>query len=116
MRAVARRFHARPPDNHRLPLPASPFSAQSLERFLADGFAPFAAEYRALSVLLGRRVHFLEGDVPRAGVVVDHAPDGALVVRLDGAAAGDAPARFLSGEVTRLELDGGAGETVGAPA
>ena len=79
---------------------------ECLRVFLERGFAPFISEYRGLSVLIGRRVslHTSADTAPSQGVVVDHGEDGALVVRLDGGAT---DARFLSGEVTRLELEGG---------
>lgn len=67
-------------------------------------FAPFLADYRSLSVLIGRRVAFMHGDKPISGTVVDHGADGALLVLPDGA---HAPVSFLSGEVTGLELASG---------
>jgi len=78
---------------------------QNLEVFLARGFAPFADEYQALSVLLGRRVTF-HTDAPHVGIVVGHGEDGALLLQIDGCEG--PPNRFLAGEVTRLVLDGGA--------
>ena len=91
---------------------------QNLHVFLAHGIAPFLPDYRALSVLIGRRVtlHTGAADAPATrGVVVDHGDDGALVVRVDGAADAAPHARFLSGEVTRLELEGGAEAAAAAP-
>ena len=89
---------------------------QCLHVFLARGFAPFLDEYRALSVLIGRRVTLYTGAAEAAqaqqGRVVDTGDDGALVVRIDGAAA---DTRFLSGEISRLELEGGAVAAGDAP-
>ena len=97
---------------------AAPRAPQSLHVFLARGIAPFLPDYRALSVLIGRRVTLYTGavDAPATrGVVVDHGDDGALVVRVDGAADAAPHARFLSGEVTRLELEGGAEAAAAVP-
>ena len=105
-------FHARcahaaraPTCSHPPALPGTRAAPQNLEVFLARGFAPFAEEYRALSVLLGRRVTF-HTDAPHVGIVVGHGEDGALLVQIDGCEG--PPSRFLAGEVTRLVLDGGA--------
>ena len=69
------------------------------------GFAPFQAQFEALSVLLGRRVTFNDGaDAPVTGRVVALGADGRLVIDVEGAPEGSAPRGFLSGEVTGLEL------------
>lgn len=91
---------------------------QRLEAFMSTGCSAgsFLPEYRARSVLIGRRVSFQNGPETVAGVVVDTGDDGALHVAVEppvggaaaaggaGAAAAPAVKRFLSGEVTGLEL------------
>lgn len=83
--------------------------ASALPRFLAEGFAPFQAEYEASSVLLGRRVRFdAGGELGRlAGAVVGFGDDGRLLLALDGAPPGAPPTGFLSGEVSGIALDEG---------
>lgn len=101
-----------PPQNELAPptlsSPTCPHS-QALPVFLrpgpGGGFAPFQAEYEALSVLLGRRITFSDGGAaPVVGRVVALGADGRLLVDVEGAPAGSAPRGFLSGEVTGLEL------------
>lgn len=76
---------------------------QALPVYLAQGFAPFQAEYEAASVLLGRRVRFtVEAGVVVEGVVTRIGADGTLYVRL--ASGGGEERGFLSGEVSGIEL------------
>jgi BirA family biotin operon repressor/biotin-[acetyl-CoA-carboxylase] ligase len=76
--------------------------AAALRVFAASGWAPFAAEYAAASVLLGRRVRFC-ADAPGAvveGVAAAFSDDGALLLRQDDGAL----RAFLAGEVTGVVL------------
>jgi hypothetical protein len=82
-----------------------------LPTFLASGFAPFQGEYEAASVLLGRRVTFVEGGVGGgpalrvAGVVAAIGGDGRLYIDVEGTHGGGVERRgFLSGEVSGIEL------------
>jgi biotin-(acetyl-CoA carboxylase) ligase len=74
---------------------------QALPVFLDLGFDPFQKEYEARSLLLGKRVQFLNGPLPILGRATSIAPDGSLFVQVDGEIA---PRGFLSGEVTGLEV------------
>ena len=73
--------------------------------YLAQGFAPFQAEYEAASVLLGRRVRFtVEAGVVVEGVVTRIGADGTLYVRPAASGGGSEERGFLSGEVSGIEL------------
>ncbi|MFT3761314.1 MAG: bifunctional biotin--[acetyl-CoA-carboxylase] ligase/biotin operon repressor BirA [Pseudoxanthomonas sp.] len=56
----------------------------ALERFDAEGLAPFAARYAALDALAGREVAVHAAEGVRHGVAAGIAEDGALRVRIDG--------------------------------
>lgn len=86
--------------------------AGALPSFLAEGFAPFKAEYDAANVLLGKRVRFAAGggEAPVEGRVLGVGDDGRLVVE---GGAGCPPRAFLGGEVTGVVLAEG-GEAIGA--
>jgi len=82
--------------------------AAALAAFAELGWAPFAAEYAAASVLVGRRVRFAT-EAPGAdgaaggvveGVAEGFGADGALVLRGDDGAARE----FLAGEVAGVQL------------
>ena len=76
--------------------------AVALPLFLEQGFAPFQAEYEALSALLGKRVRMQHGEEAVVeGMAVGIAGDGRLLIQQDGAAA---PTGYLSGEVSGLQL------------
>jgi BirA family biotin operon repressor/biotin-[acetyl-CoA-carboxylase] ligase len=62
-----------------------PALAQALQRFEAQGFAPFLADFEALDVLRGRAVTLSDG---RHGVAEGVAPDGGLLLRLAAEAGG----------------------------
>jgi BirA family biotin operon repressor/biotin-[acetyl-CoA-carboxylase] ligase len=66
-----------------------------LERFTHEGFAPFAAGFRALDLLRNRAVTLALPDGELAGVARGVDEDGALLVD-----AGEARRRILSGEVS----------------
>jgi BirA family transcriptional regulator, biotin operon repressor / biotin---[acetyl-CoA-carboxylase] ligase len=75
-----------------------------LDRFAADGFAPFAAGFRALDALRGHAVTVQLRDGERRAVARGVDDDGALLVDADGARH-----RILSGEValrTTVDADG----------
>jgi biotin-(acetyl-CoA carboxylase) ligase len=71
--------------------------------YLADGFAPFQAEYEAANVLLGKVIRFSEGaGKPHVqGRVLSLGADGKLNVEV--APSGEVRG-FLSGEVSGVEL------------
>jgi BirA family biotin operon repressor/biotin-[acetyl-CoA-carboxylase] ligase len=65
------------------------------EEFEARGFAPFHAEWSRADALAGRAVRVLAQRAERAGVARGIAPDGALLVEIDGRIE-----RVTSGEVS----------------
>jgi BirA family biotin operon repressor/biotin-[acetyl-CoA-carboxylase] ligase len=65
------------------------------EVFEARGFAPFHAEWSRADALAGRAVRVLSHRAERAGVARGIAPDGALLVEIDGRVE-----RVTSGEVS----------------
>ena len=79
--------------------------AGALQSFLADGFAPFCAEYEARSLLLGKVIRFEDGGKPVQGRVSRIGADGRLYIE------GAEERGFLSGEVSGVELvdEGGGG-------
>ena len=66
-----------------------------LERFAREGFAPFAAGFRALDLLRNRGIVLALPEGELAGVARGVDDDGALLVD-----AGETRRRILSGEVT----------------
>lgn len=66
-----------------------------VEEFEVHGFAPFHAEWSRADALAGRAVRVLAQRAERAGVARGIAPDGALLVEIDGRAE-----RVTSGEVS----------------
>lgn len=100
--------------------------AAALPQFIAHGFAPFQREYEAASVLLGKRIRFLEGGASVQGTAVKIGEDGKLYLLVDppatttsdsdssaataaaaaSTAASVAPVLrgFLSGEVSSITL------------
>jgi BirA family biotin operon repressor/biotin-[acetyl-CoA-carboxylase] ligase len=65
------------------------------EEFEASGFAPFHAEWSRADALAGRAVRVFAHRTERAGVARGIAPDGALLVEIDGRVE-----RVTSGEVS----------------
>lgn len=63
--------------------------------FEANGFAPFHDEWTRADALAGRAVRVLAQRAERAGIARGIAPDGALLVEIDGR-----PERVTSGEVS----------------
>ena len=71
----------------------------TLQKFEANGFAPFADEWPSFDVLSGRRVSVSEQQVRRSGTADGIAANGALIVR-----DGDTTHHIVSGTV-RLSDD-----------
>jgi BirA family biotin operon repressor/biotin-[acetyl-CoA-carboxylase] ligase len=69
---------------------------EQVDRWRRDGFAPIAAAWRALTPLIGRRIHVQEPGGAVEGTVLDLDDDGALRIRLD--AGGEH--RVVAGDVT----------------
>jgi BirA family biotin operon repressor/biotin-[acetyl-CoA-carboxylase] ligase len=66
------------------------------DRFLRQGFAEILAEWKGLAVTLGRPVTVRQGPREISGLALDVAPDGALLLRIDGGEI----VRVISGEIT----------------
>ncbi len=104
---VATLAGAEPPSRNRLAACLIERLAGSLERFRADGFAPFREDFARSDLLEGREIRVLAAGATREGVAAGVDERGALVVRigkalvhLDSAEvsirAADEPARVAS--------------------
>ncbi|MEP6634825.1 MAG: bifunctional biotin--[acetyl-CoA-carboxylase] synthetase/biotin operon repressor, partial [Luteimonas sp.] len=55
-----------------------------LDRFDAEGLAPFLSAYRQFDALAGRDIEVQSGERRESGIALGVATDGALRVRIDG--------------------------------
>ena len=79
-----RRACATPPARTRLAAAVGQELLAMLERFAADGFAPFMADFQALDLCRDRAVTLHGSDGARYGMALGVADDGALCVEIDG--------------------------------
>ncbi len=84
-----------PPSRSRLAAALLDAIAAMVDEFEARGFAPFHDEWSRADALAGRAVCVLAHRAERAGVARGIAPDGALLVEIDGRAE-----RVTAGEVS----------------
>ncbi len=76
---------------------------------MAEGFGPFRKEYEEASLLMGKRIKFVDHGKHYVGVAESIGADGTIfmhVEEIDGLAVDKAaePMGFLSGEVSRIEI------------
>jgi BirA family biotin operon repressor/biotin-[acetyl-CoA-carboxylase] ligase len=83
------------PSRNRLAVALLEALTAMVDEFEARGFAPFHGEWSHADALAGRAVRVLAQRAERAGIARGIAPDGALLVEIDGRAE-----RVTSGEVS----------------
>jgi BirA family biotin operon repressor/biotin-[acetyl-CoA-carboxylase] ligase len=69
-----------PPQRNRLAALLSTGLANALDRFDAEGFAPFAQEFAALDILVGQRVNLREASRSSSGIVRGISESGRLIL------------------------------------